>query len=235
MSISTILVVVVILIMFVGGLVYFVSALRRRSSARVKLRSVVTIYPSGESAVEWNPDISGNTISHMKLAIQYTAKIAHVISSEPQEVQDVLYKLLESIIAWEGDEESPFQNEEDFTLRLQHIRDVLAKSTSDSFYDKADKFTVELVEGESGEFVVNHLLLPGLAVNVPISALLLLSEVANSGLTTDEKLVFQHALKGLILSLRYEPIRSHRDLRLAASRITSAFNQTRLVQSMKTR
>lgn len=235
MSISTVLLVVGILLMIVAGVAYALAASRRRTSGRAKLKSVVTIYPSGESTVEWNPDISANAISKMKLAIQYTAKIAHAISSEPQEVQDVLHTLLESIIAYEGDEESPFQSEEDFILRLQHIGDILAKSTSESFYDKADKFYIELIEGQSGELVVNDLPFPGLAVNVPISALLLLSDVASSGLTTDEKLVFQHVLTGLILSLRFEPIRSNRDLRLATNRINSAFDQTRLVQSMKTR
>lgn len=235
MSISTILVVVGVFVMIVGAVVFVASALRRRASSRAKLKSIVTIYPSGESTVEWNPDIGGNAISQMKLAIQYTAKIAYAISSEPQEVQDVLYKLLESIIAYEGDEESPFQSEEEFILRLQHIGDFLAKGTSESVYDKVDKFNIEFIEGQSDEFVVNDFPIPGLAVNVPISALLVLSDVANSGLTTDEKLVFQHVLRGFVLSLRYEPVRSLRELRLAARRITSVFDQTRLVQSMKTR
>lgn len=46
MSISTILVVVGILIMIVGGVVFIVSALRRRASDRVTLKSVVKIEPS---------------------------------------------------------------------------------------------------------------------------------------------------------------------------------------------
>ncbi len=224
-----------VLLMIVGALIWGQAILRRRSSSQAKLKAVITIFPSGEAVVEWIPDISGNAISQMKLAIQYTAKIAYAISSEPQDLQNALYIVLDGIIAWDEDEESPLRSEETFIQRLQNIGDILTKGTSESFYNKADRFVVELIEGESGEFVVNDLPFPGLAANVPISALLLLSEVANSGLTVDEKLVFQHVLKGLILSLRYEPIRSLSDLRLASKRITSAFNQTRLVQSMSVR
>ncbi len=220
MSISTILVVVGILIMLVGGLVVAISALRRRASDQAILKSVVKIQPSDDSTVEWTPDIDENTIRKMKLAVLYLAKIGFVLRDGDEDVKDMFSQLLESLIA-----DGELEEDDYFFNQLSHITTVIGASNSDNFYSATDVFVIELIEGVTGDHIVNDLPRPGLAVNIPVSVFLVLDDVASALVSDTNRMVFRSVVRKTITEMSNFERFTIKDLRLITGFIDGAFRE----------
>lgn len=199
---------------------FIVSALRRRASDRATLKSVVKIEPSGISTVQWIPDANENTIRKMKLAVHYLAKIGFVLRNENEDIKNMFSQLLGSLIV----DGSP-KDEDYFFNQLNHITTVIGASNSDNFYSETDVFVIELVEGVTGDHIVNDLPRPGLAINIPVSAFLVLDDVASALVSDANRMVFSSVFRKTIMEMGNFERFSVKDLRVLTGFIDGVFKE----------
>jgi len=189
---SNILVALGVIIMLVGGVILLLTFLNKRASSRATLTAIIDIYPSGKSTVEFIPYSNIEETKLMKIALMYAAKVRYVLKDENPQILEAYRTFLEGISpSKEKIEAGEFvETLSDFTENIQKQQEFSAATKT------GERFTVRLIEGRMNQFVHNDLPFRGLAINIPISVMLLLQAVAIR-LTDINGMVFETSIRNL--------------------------------------
>ena len=174
MSASTIFFVIGLLLMVIGGSIVISKVLRRRSASDEVLKASISISQSSPAVVHWEPYDNLTEWRIMKLATLYVAKIGFVLDSGHPEIRDMFRTALEHLV---GDDGSVPDDE--FHARLEELAEGLQSLSPEPATTKTEEiFVITMVEQFSEDSISNTLPFRGLAANVPISAILLMNDVA---------------------------------------------------------
>ena len=144
-------------------------------SETVNLTAIINIFHYGNSDIEFIPSSDINEIKLMKIAFLYAVKVRFLLETEPLELKEMYQGLFEAIIKL-----SDWSPVGVVTERLKEVASSLEMQDEDLPYLGTDeRFLINLVKGEETDYVITEIPLPGLAVNLPISAIILSNAVAS--------------------------------------------------------
>ena len=156
---------------------------------RVILTAIINIFHSGESDIKFIPSSNINEIKLMKIAFLYAVKVRFLLETEPLDLRKMYKDLFEEIT-----ESSKWHPTGAIAERLKEMVSILemqGEELPESLSE--EEFIINLVEGEEIDYVVTKIPLPGLAVNIPISVILLSNAIA-SRLSTKNLEIFENQL-----------------------------------------
>lgn len=194
--INTIAIVLGVLIALVVGLglLFFVLNLRAKSLAI--LVSTVDIFPSGKSHVEFNPASQVEDLRLIKLALLYAAKIRCVQSDDNTQIAEAYEGLMDDVFFPSASSVSS-----DLLTRLSNAVEMMqAPDETPAATKTGERFTIRLIEGKSTDYVQSDLPFRGLAVNLPVSVLILAHAVALR-IDRDSLPILERAFTGLLKSM----------------------------------
>jgi hypothetical protein len=172
--ITTITIVFGVIAAIVVAAILLLTLINKRAHNKASVVAVVDIYPSGKSNVEFIPDSNVEDTKLIKTALLYAAKVRYVQSEENPQIVEAYEMLMGAVVA-----PSELSESNDFIERLSEIAEAIQSQDAGPGATKTgERFTVRLLEGRRTDFVHTDLPVRGLAINIPVSVVLLARAVA---------------------------------------------------------